>query len=141
MLITNALAFSSTSMTVARVVLFVALAAAVGFALVIPLMHLNRRKAAGRAETSFPEFQERLLTYVERSEKRDPMLDLLAMDTMSVAQRTQPERVAPRKSIFALATSAGAAGRGVVVADPGRSRIPRLRRIACCGPERPKPAR
>ncbi len=121
-LITNALAFSSTSMTVARVVLFVALAAAVGFALVIPLMHLNRRKAAGRAETSFPEFQERLLTYVERSEKRDPMLDLLAMDTMSVAERTQPELVAPRKSIFALATSAGAAGAvllWLILAGPG----------------------
>ena len=121
-LITNALAFSSTSMTVARVVLFVALAAAVGFALVIPLLHLNRRKAAGRAETSFPEFQERLLTYVERSEKRDPMLDLLAMDTMSVAQQTQPERVAPRKSIFALATSAGAAGAvllWLILAGPG----------------------
>src|ERR1700739_2067452 len=106
-LITNALAFSSTSMTVARVVLFVALAAAVGFALVIPLIHLNRRKAAGRAETSFPEFQGRRLTYVQRSEKRDPMLDLLSMDTMSVAQKTRPELVAPRKSIFALATSAG----------------------------------
>ena len=121
-LITNALAFSSTSMTVARVVLFVALAAAVGFALVIPLMHLNRRKAAGRAETSFPEFQERLLTYVEQSEKRDPMLDLLAMDTMSVAQRTQPELVAPRKSIFALATSAGALGAvllWLILAGPG----------------------
>jgi hypothetical protein len=121
-LITNALAFSSSSMTVARVVLFVALAAAVGFALVIPLMHLNRRKAAGRAETSFPEFQERLLTYVERSEKRDPMLELLAMDTMSVAQRTQPELVAPRKSIFALATSAGALGAvllWLILAGPG----------------------
>ena len=43
-LITNALAFSATSMTVARVVLFVALAAAVGFALVIPLMHLTAAK-------------------------------------------------------------------------------------------------
>ena len=112
-LITNALAFSSSSMAVARTVLFLSLAAAVGFALVIPLLRLNRRKAAGRAETSFPEFQERLLTYVERSElierseeRSDPMLDLLAMDTMSVAQRTQPERMAPPKSIFALATSA-----------------------------------
>ena len=139
-LITNALAFSSTSMTVARVVLFVALAAAVGFALVIPLMHLNRRKAAGRAETSFPEFQERLLTYVERSEKRDPMLDLLAMDTMSVAAEN-PARAGGSSQIDFRAGDFGGRRRGgVVVADPGGSRIPGLRRIACCGPERPKPA-
>ena len=121
-LITNALAFSATSMTVARMVLFLSLAAAVGFALVIPLLHLNRRKAAGRAETSFPEFQERLVTYVERSEQADPMLDLLAMDTMNVAQYTQPERVVPPKSIFALATSAGALGAvllWLIVAGPG----------------------
>ena len=109
-------------MTVARVVLFLALAAAVGFALVMPLLHLNRRSAAGRAETSFPEFQERLLTYVERSEQRDPMLDLLAMDTMSVASKTEPERVAPRKSIFALRHAAGAAGAvllWLILAGPG----------------------
>jgi hypothetical protein len=121
-LITNAFAFSSASMTAARTVLFLSLAAAVGFALVIPLLRLNRRKTAGRAETSFPEFQERLLTYVERSEVKDPMLDLLAMDTMQVAQRTEPERVAPRKSIFALATGAGAAGAvliWLIVAGPG----------------------
>src|SRR5258708_5970587 len=121
-LITNALAFSSNSMTMARLLLFLALAAAVGFALVIPLLRLNRRLAAGRAETSFPEFEERLLTYVERSAVPNPMLDLLAMDTMNVAQRTQPERVAPPKSIFALATSAGAAGAvllWLILAGPG----------------------
>ena len=98
-LITNALAFSPASLTVARLTLFIALAVAIGFALVIPLLRLNRRRTAGRAEDSFPEFKERLVTYVERSEARDPMLDLLAMDTMQVASRTAPERVAPdRKS-------------------------------------------
>ena len=65
-LVTNALAFSSTSLTVARVVLFLALAVALGFALVLPLMRLNQRRAANRAETTFPEFEERLLTFVER---------------------------------------------------------------------------
>jgi len=65
--------------------------------------------AARRAEHTFPEFEERLLTFVERREQRDPMLDLLAEDTASVAQRTEAARVAPPKSIFAFATSAGAA--------------------------------
>ena len=67
-LVTNALAFSSTSLTVARVVLFLALAVALGFALVLPLMRLNQRRTASRAESTFPEFNERLLTYVERSD-------------------------------------------------------------------------
>src|SRR5947208_1876492 len=65
-LITNALAFSATSMLLARVVLFVALAVALGFGLVLPLMGLNQRRSAGKAEAACPEFQERLLTYVER---------------------------------------------------------------------------
>ena len=89
-LITNALAFSTTSMTLARVILFLSLALALGLALVLPLLRLNGRRAAGRAESEFPEFEERLLTFVERSqdEKPDPMLDLLAADTAGSAFAT-----------------------------------------------------
>ena len=47
--ITNAFAFSDTSVTVARVVLFISLAVALGVALVIPLLRLNQRGAAGKA--------------------------------------------------------------------------------------------
>ncbi len=107
---TNALAFSNTSITIARVVLFLALAIALGFALVLPLMRLNQHKTVKRAESTFPEFDQRLLTYIERGEARDPMLDLLAHDAFSVANKTEPERVAPRKNIFAFATAGGAAG-------------------------------
>ncbi len=119
---TNALAFSSASLTIARVVLFLALAAALGFALVLPLMRLNQRRAANRAESTFPEFNQRLLTYMERGEARDPMLDLLAADAVSVANRTEPERVAPRKNILAFATAGGAAGAlllWLILAGPG----------------------
>src|ERR1700691_5884439 len=105
---TNAQAFSSTSITIARVVLFLALAAALGFALVLPLLGLNRRRTANRAESTFPEFDQRLLTYIEREDARSPMLDLLALDAVSVADKTQPERVAPRKNILAFATMGGA---------------------------------
>jgi hypothetical protein len=107
---TNAQAFSSTSITIARVVLFLALAAALGFALVLPLLALNQRRTANRAESTFPEFNQRLLTYIERADARSPMLDLLALDAVSVADKTQPERVAPRKNILAFATMGGAAG-------------------------------
>src|SRR5580700_5967783 len=91
---TNALAFSNNSITIARVVLFLALAAALGFALVLPLLRLNQHKTVKRAESTFPEFNQRLLTYIERGEARDPMLDLLASDAFSVANKTEPERVA-----------------------------------------------
>jgi hypothetical protein len=119
---TNALAFSDTSITIARVVLFLALAIALGFALVLPLMRLNQHKTVKRAESTFPEFDQRLLTYIERGEARDPMLDLLARDAFSVANKTEPERVAPRKNIFAFATAGGAAGAillWMILAGPG----------------------
>src|SRR5580658_3492463 len=119
---TNALAFSSNSITIARVVLFLALAGALGFALVLPLLRLNQHKTVKRAESTFPEFNQRLLTYIERGESRDPMLDLLAKDAFSVANKTEPERVAPRTNIFAFATAGGAAGIALlwlVLAAPG----------------------
>src|SRR5580658_5467686 len=119
---TNALAFSSNSITIARVVLFLALAGALGFALVLPLLRLNQHKTVKRAESTFPEFNQRLLTYIERGESRDPMLDLLAKDAFSVANKTEPERVAPRKNIFAFATAGGFAGAALlwmILAGPG----------------------
>ncbi|HVO97069.1 MAG TPA: hypothetical protein VMT15_03340 [Bryobacteraceae bacterium] len=111
---TNALAFSNTSITIARVVLFLALAAALGFALVLPLLRLNVRNAADKAETTFPEFNQRLLTYIERGDARDPMLELLASDAVSVANHTDPERVAPKKNIWAFATSGAVAGAALI---------------------------
>ena len=50
------------------------------------------------------------------------MLELLAEDTASVASTTAPARVAPPKSIFAFATSAGAATAALawlILAGPG----------------------
>jgi len=137
---TNALAFSNTSITIARVVLFLALAAALGFALVLPLLRLNRNKTVKSAESTFPEFNQRLLTYVERGEARDPMLDLLARDAFSVAGKTEPERVAPRKNIFAFAT-ARRRRRCTHLADPGRSGIFRLWIVAPVGRSAQRPQR
>jgi hypothetical protein len=95
---------------------------ALGYALVIPLTRLNSKRAATRAEKTFPEFQERLLTYVERAGSGDPMLELLAADTEAVAKKTEPKNVAPQKSIFAFATGGGAAGAALlwmILAGPG----------------------
>ncbi len=109
-LITNALAFSSTSLLWARIVLFISLSIALGMALVLPLLALNRRRTAGRAEQAFPQFQERLVTYVERAGQNDPMLELLAADTEEMTRRATPETIIPKKKTFGFATAAGAAG-------------------------------
>jgi len=121
-LITNALAFSDTSLLWARVILFLALALALGYALILPLTRLNRNRAATKAEAVFPQFDQRLLTYVERKDSGDPMIELLADDTQAVAQKTVPRDVAPRRSLFAFATGAGAAGAALlwmILAGPG----------------------
>ena len=127
------LAFSPESLTFARVALFLALAAALAYALVIPLMRLNRRRTAGRAEVVFPQFQERLLTYVERSQSADPMLELLAADTNSVAKQTQPERRRSAEVDFCFRHRRGRGRGDPVVADSGRSRLPGLRREPAVG--------
>ena len=59
-------AFSESSLRVARPLLFLCLALAIAFGIVIPLLRLNRRRAARHAETAVPEFDERLLTFAER---------------------------------------------------------------------------
>ena len=122
-LITNHFAFSSGSITSARILLLIALAFAVGFGLALPLYGLDRRSAAGKAETEFPEFQERLVTFTERDpEGRDPFIELLAADTMAIAQKAEPKRLFSDTKLFAsLATGVASLGILVwmIVAGPG----------------------
>jgi hypothetical protein len=111
--IINRYAFSPASLLWARVLLFLSVAVAIAFGLVIPLLNLNRRNAARRAEQKFPDFQERLLTLAEKpnapNAKDDPFLELLAADTMRVAESSEPERLASTGPIIGFLTSAGLA--------------------------------
>jgi hypothetical protein len=90
--IANALAFSHGSVTAARfgLILILAIAAAAGLAL--PLRRLTRRRAIGTAEAAFPQFQQRLTTFTER-DGRDPFIELLAGDTLEVAQSAEPKQL------------------------------------------------
>jgi hypothetical protein len=90
------------------VLVFVALALALGMGLVVPLLELNRRKAARQTERQFPEFEERLLTFTERTQTHpeDPFLPLLAADTLEVARRAEPAWVAGRKRILSFVSAA-----------------------------------
>src|SRR4051794_33372045 len=107
-LIANQFAFSNTSVISARVFVFLGLALAIGAALIVPVIRLNRRKAARQAETRFPQFEERLLTFTERHEVNpgDPFLELLAMDTLGVAAQAQPQHVAKNSLVFGFSTAA-----------------------------------
>jgi hypothetical protein len=122
-LIANALAFSSWSLTTARVALILALAFAAGFGLAVPLYGLDRRRASSKAEQVFPKFQQRLITFTERdSAARDPFLELLADDTLKVARDAEPKQLITDRALFA-SLCAGVASLAVliwlIVAGPG----------------------
>jgi hypothetical protein len=122
-LITNAFAFSGWSITSARVVLLFALALAVSFGIALPLKALSRRRAARHAESIFPEFQQRLVTFAERdAQVREPFIELLAADTLNVARAAEPSRLVPDRTL-ATFLGVGAASLCVLVwmilAGPG----------------------
>ncbi len=110
-LVANHFAFSDPSVLGARVLLFVALALALGAGLLVPILRLNRRRAAREVERRVPELEERLLTFAERSQQDpgDPFLELLAADTLRVTDHVEPARVAGRNWILSFATAAVAA--------------------------------
>ncbi len=107
-LVINQFAFSNPSWIGARAFLFLGIALAIGAALIIPVIRLNRRHAARQAEAHNPQFEERLLTFTERIEKNpgDPFLELLASDTLRVAQDAQPQSVAKNSLIFGFSSAA-----------------------------------
>jgi len=122
-LIANALAFSRTSVTGARFVLFIIVASAIGLALALPLIRLNRQRAAAAAEKAFPAFQERLVTLAEdKAQDRQPFVELLASDTLKIAQKAEPGHLVPNNRLLA-SLGIGAASLGVLVwlilAGPG----------------------
>ncbi len=110
-LVANHFAFSGPSVLVARILLFLAIAGALAAGLVLPVITLNRRRAARRAEQKFPAFEQRLVTFTEKSEQNpnDPFLPLLASDTLEVAQQAEPEKLAAGSWILGLVASAAAA--------------------------------
>ena len=110
-LLANYYAFSNRSVLSARLLLFFGIAFAIAAALVLPVIRLNRRRAAREAENKYPQFEERLLTFTERVEQNanDPFLHLLADDTLSVAQQTEAKEVAKTSWLFSFSSAAAVA--------------------------------
>src|SRR6202453_4201290 len=103
--IANALAFSNGSVTAARFALILILAIAAAAGLALPLRRLTRPRVIKTAETAFPQFQQRLTTFTER-DGQDPFIELLAANTLDVAQSAQPKQlVTDRRLWISLVTS------------------------------------
>ena len=138
--IANALAFSQGSVTGARfgLILILAIAAVAGLAL--PLRRLTRRRAVGTAEAAFPQFQQRLITFAER-DGQDPFIELLAGDTLGVAQSAQPKQVVTDRRLWiSLGTGAGAIAILVWIIAAGPGFLGYGASLLWTGPHHDKPA-
>ena len=72
--------------------------------LALPLLRLKRTRSIETAETAHPEFQERLVTFHEKQEAgNDPFIELLAKDTLSVAEGAPSESLVPQNTLYAFA--------------------------------------
>src|SRR5580693_2272502 len=109
-------AFTPSGLMVGRFVLFVGIGAAIAVGLVVPLMRMNRWRAAQEVENRHPGFDQRLLTFTERSRDNaaDPFLPLLAEDALIMARDAEPEQVID-KARFIRFASLGAAAASVLV--------------------------
>ena len=82
-LILNRFAFPAHGVSLARLVIFVALAAVAVFGIALPSLRITRAWAVKNAEAANTELQQRLTTFQERDSKGDdPFLELLAADTL-----------------------------------------------------------
>jgi hypothetical protein len=102
-LILNAYAFPENGIAPARIVLFGLVVAAIAFGLAWPFLRMNRQRSIGRAETRFPELEQRLVTFSEREQTGDPFIELLAADTLEVAKDAPPVNLAPHPRVLLLA--------------------------------------
>ena len=138
--IANALAFSQGSVTGARFGLISILAIAAVAGLALPLRRLTRRRAVGTVESAFPQFQQRLITFTER-DGQDPFIELLAGDTLEVAQSAQPQQVVTDRRLWiSLGTGAGAIALLVWIIAAGPGFLGYGASLLWTGPHHDKPA-
>ena len=82
---------------------------------------MTRKSAIDKAETTFPQFQERLTTFTER-DGQDPFIELLAGDTLEVAKFAEPKEFVSDSRLWAslgAAVAACAVLIWIIAAGPG----------------------
>jgi len=110
----NKYAFPENGIAPARIILFGLIVAALAFGLAWPLLRMNRKRSIDRAESRFPELEQRLVTFAEREQSGDPFIELLAADTLDVTKDAPPVDLASRRRVLWLA-GIGAASVAVLV--------------------------
>ena len=110
--IANEFAFSDSSVIGGRMILFGSIIAVIVLALWRPLRNLGIKKAVGHAEQEVPAFDGRIETFIDQSRDTgaaaNPMLDLLAEDTLQVAETAPVEHVVGWQRMMAFMALAGA---------------------------------
>src|SRR5262252_4747231 len=122
-LLLNQLAFPTHGISLSRVVILAALAAAATFGVVLPIKRLTEAQAVRHAELASAGLGQRLTTYQERAgQKNDPFMELLAADTLAHVQMVEPSMLVRGNRLLAL----GGAGVAclivliwMIVAGPG----------------------
>lgn len=138
--IANARAFSQGSVTAARFGLILILAIAAGAGLALPLRRLTRRRTVGIAEAAFPQFEQRLITFVDR-DSRDPFVELLAGDTLNIAQSAEPKQLVTDFRIWvSLGTSVASFAMLVWLITAGPGFLGYGASLLWTGPHRDKPS-
>jgi hypothetical protein len=105
----NRFAFAAEVVLPVRILLYLAVTAVIVFGLVMPLLRLNRRWIARRAEQQMAGFEQRLLTITERSDPANPFTELLAEDALEIAQKHDASELAPSTTLWGLVGSAAVA--------------------------------
>jgi len=85
----NSFAFLRRQCVLGALVLFLALAGAIGAGLIVPLLRLNRARPPVKPSKHCPQFEQRLVTFAERA-GADPFSNCWAADTLEVAARADP---------------------------------------------------
>jgi hypothetical protein len=138
--IANALAFSQGSVTAARFALILILAIAAAAGLALPLRRLTRRRVVGTTEAFFPQFQQRLTTFTER-DGVDPFIELLAGNTLEVAQSAEPKLMVSDFRLWSsLGTAVGAFAILIWMIAAGPGFLGFGASLLWTGPHRDKPA-
>ena len=120
--VSNRYEFAQRVVLPLRVVLFLALAAAISLTIALPLFRLNRRRITRLAEQQVPGFQQRLLTVTERPDPNNPFTELVAEDALKLAQQNEPEKLSPARKLIAFGGSGAIAAAvllWLIVAGPG----------------------
>ena len=122
-LLLNQLAFPTHGISLSRVVILAALAAAATFGVALPIKRLTEAQAVRHAELASAGLRQRLTTYQERaSQENYPFMELLAADTLAYVKDAEPSMLVRGNRLIAL----GGAGVAclivlmwMIVAGPG----------------------